>query len=291
MSFGANASKSSNQSTQQSQSQSYYDPKQTDLVDSYAKAVQAAGQPGGALAYTPYSGPGLSFGDPSALHDLTGYKTPQATASTYDATTVDPAAVNATTTQFMNPYTAGVVNTTAAQLARQNAIDNTNAAGQATAAGAFGGSRSAVLQNLNTDSYQRNLDQTVAGLNQQGYTEAQQAALGVAQGNQGAQNAAAAQNATAQTAVSQGNQQADLQAAQTKLQALGLSSQQAEAIFGSNWAAYLNSQTDPQAVQDRITQAMSLAPTGPLSNSSASGQSTGSNSSFGFTAAAPKGQG
>lgn len=300
MSFGGG------EQTTQSQGHSFYDPKQTALVDNYAQSVAAAAQPGGALAYKPYSGPGLSFGDPSSLTALANYTAPTANASTYQAATINPSSVPTVTAQpltgvdlsgYMNPYTQSVVDTTNAQLARQNQIDNTNAAAQATAAGAFGGSRSAVLQNLNTDSYQRNLAATDAQLNQANFANAQGAAqtdiansltaqqanqnagLTIGAANQNAQNTAGQFNAGAANTASLANQQADLAAAQTKLQALGLNAQQAQAMWGTDWAQFLNSQTDPQAVQQLVTQAYGLIPTAPLSQQSSFGQ--GVNFKFG----------
>lgn len=308
MSFSGNSSNSKSQST----SQTHLDPTETGLVNQNAVGLsQAIQNPNSDISYKPYTGPGLNFGDPATLQGLTTYQAPTATGTGYTAAQIAPGAVPGVTagqiastdlSPYLNPYTGDVINTTTAQLARQNQIDNTNAAGQATAAGAFGGSRAAVLQNLNTDSYQRNLDQTLAGLNASNFSQAQnaagqdiasklaaeqgnqQAGLSVAQANQGAQNQGLQFGAAAQNTASLANQQANLAAAQTKLQALGINEQQAEAMFGSNWAQYLNSQQDPQALQALVNQAFSILPTSPL----ASSQSTGSGSSAGFSFAAPK---
>lgn len=308
MSLGGNSSKSDSKSN----STTYYDPTQTGLVDNYATGVAAAANdPNSPLAYHPYSGPGLTFGDPTQLTNLQGYSAPKAAATTYQASTIDPSSVpNVTAGQiastdlskYMNPYNQNVIDTTNADIARSQAIAGAGADSQATASGAFGGSRSAVLRNLSDDSYIRAQAATDAQLRQQGYTNAQQAAgqdigtklqadqgnqqagLTIGQANQAAQNTAAGTNAAAQNTASLANQQADLQAAQTKLQALNINQQQAEAIFGANWAQYLNSQQDPQAVQALVNQAMGLIPTSPLGTSS----STGSSSSFGFSASMPK---
>jgi hypothetical protein len=231
-------------SSGQQQSSTFYDPAQVGLVDNYAQGVQAAAN--GALAYQPYSGQSLSFGDSAPLTSLTGYQAPTVSAGQLSDTNLSP---------YTNPYEQSVVDATSSQLARQNQIDNTNAAAQATAAGAFGGSRSAVLQNLDTDSYQRNLDQTLAGLNQANYTQAQQAAQSDIAGNLQAQ---------------QSNQQAATSAAQARLSALGLTAQEAEQLYGANWQQYLNQQQYPLSLQQLVTQAYGLVPAGPLSESSGS---------------------
>ena len=107
---------------------------------------------------------------------------------------------------YMNPYTDQVINSTLADLSRQAQIQDQNDAARATQAGAFGGSRSAVLQNLDDDSFARAAASTLAGLNQQNYTQAQ--------------GAAEIDLARAQTA-SQANQAAGLQGAQLNLGAAG----------------------------------------------------------------------
>jgi hypothetical protein len=308
MSLGGSSSKQSSTST----GQTYYDPAQTGMVDQFAQGVAAAGAPGGALAYKPYTGPGLSFGDQGPLQGLLNFKAPQAVGVGYNASTIDPSSVpNVTAGQlattdlspYLNPYTQDVANTTISQAMRAKGIGDVAAQGQATQAGAFGGSRSAVLQNLNDASWQQNLQSTLAGINQQGFTQAQQAAqqdisgrLQAAQGNQqagltigqaniGAENAAKAAGATAANTASLANQQAGIQGAQVIQNALGISDQQAQQIFGANWQQYLNSQTDPQAIQQLITQAYSLIPTGALSSQNA--KSSGSSGSFNFALPMP----
>jgi hypothetical protein len=122
---------------------------------------------------------------------------------------------------YMNPYTSGVINSTLADLNRQQQIQDQTDAAKATAAGAFGGSRSAVLQNLDHDSYARTAASTLAGLNQANFTQAQTAAQS---------------DLARQLTASQANQSAALQAAQfnqnTGLQAAGLNLNAAGALAG-----------------------------------------------------------
>ncbi len=303
MSFGTNQSSSQ----QQSQSDTYYDPTQTGLIDQY---VSTAPTVASQLAYTPYTGPGLSFGNPSALGSLTSYSAPTVSGSSYAPSTIDPSSVgnvqagqiaSTNLSPYMNPYTSDVADTTAAQLARQNQIQQTNDAAQATSAGAFGGSRSAVLQSLDDDNYQRDLNQTLAGLNQANFTQAQgaaqtdianqlqaglqdqQADLAVDQANQSAANQAGQFGATEAQNAALANQSAAQAAAQTQLSALNLGTQQASDLYGANWQQYLNSQTAPLAVQQVINQMYGLVPNKPLdqSDSSSTSQSDGVNFGIG----------
>lgn len=294
-----------NESTTQKQSESgtYYDPTQVGMVDQY---VSTAPTVASQLAYTPYTGPGLSFGDPSTLDSLTSYSAPTVSGSSYAPTTIDPGAIGnvqagqlstADLSPYMNPYTSDVADTTADELARQNQIQQTNDAAQATAAGAFGGSRSAVLQSLDDDNYQRDLNQTLAGLNQANYTQAQgaaqtdianqlqaglqdqQADLVVDQANQTAQDQAGQFDAAQAQNAALANQSAAQAAAQTQLSALNLGTQQASDLYGADWQQYLDSQTAPIAVQQLIDQMYGLVPTSPLSQSASSdtSQSNGVN--------------
>lgn len=239
---------SSSSQKQQSQSSSSYDPQLTGLLVNRAHDANTAAAQN---PYQSYSGTPLSYGAAT----IGAGAVPQVHAGQLSSSDLSG---------YMNPYTQDVVNTTTSALARQNQIDNTNAAGQATQAGAFGGSRSAVLQNLNTDSYQRNLGQTVAALNQANFGQAQGAAQSDIAGrmqadlaNQGAAYNVANTNAANQNTASQFNS-------------------------GQNWQQYLNAQNYPFLIQQMLNQSYGLLPSSPLSQST----SSGSGSSFGFSAAA-----
>jgi hypothetical protein len=107
---------------------------------------------------------------------------------------------------YMNPYTQQVVDSTLADLGRQQQIQDVNDASAATRAGAFGGSRSAVLQSLDDANFARTAASTAAGLRQADFTQAQGAA----------QN-----DLSRQLAASQSNQAAGLQSAGLNLNAAG----------------------------------------------------------------------
>jgi len=77
---------------------------------------------------------------------------------------------------YQNPYTSQVINQTAADLARQEAMQQNVIGAQATRAGAFGGSREAIQRAATSGEYQRNLANLSANLRQTGYQQAQTAA-------------------------------------------------------------------------------------------------------------------
>jgi len=79
---------------------------------------------------------------------------------------------------YMNPYTQNVIDTTMADLdtARQQALNSTGAA--ATAGGAFGGDRHAIMEAQNNADYMNQVARSSAQLRNQGYQNAQAAAMG-----------------------------------------------------------------------------------------------------------------
>lgn len=77
--------------------------------------------------------------------------------------------------QYLNPYTGAVVDTTISQLQRQHNVLQNQANAKAAAAGAFGGSRQAVMNAENNRNYMDTAAQTVAGLNNQNFAQAQAA--------------------------------------------------------------------------------------------------------------------
>lgn len=169
----------------------------------YANASQSADK----YAYTPYTGERVagfnptqtqSFGaltdaanDPTATNALNQSMGVFSGLQGYQAPTINPTAVQAKQlastdlTPYLNPYTDQVVNTTLSDLqhARQQQGVTDNA--QATAAGAFGGTRQAVLDANTTNDYLRNVAATSAGLRSSAFGNAQQAALSdIGQANQ-----------------------------------------------------------------------------------------------------------
>lgn len=104
--------------------------------------------------------------------------------------------------QYLNPYTANVVDTTLGALSRQNDLINNKTNAQASKAGAFGGGRQAVANSENNRAFLDTAASTTANLYDKGFNNAQQA-IGVDQNRA----LSAAQN----------NQQADLAVGQSNL--------------------------------------------------------------------------
>jgi hypothetical protein len=77
--------------------------------------------------------------------------------------------------QYMNPFTGAVIDTTMQQLGRQNDILQNQTNARASAAGAFGGSRQAIGNAENNRSFMDTAGRTIAGLNNQNFAQAQAA--------------------------------------------------------------------------------------------------------------------
>ena len=105
-----------------------------------------------------------------------------------DATNVDP---------YMNPYTQEVINASAAELQKQEQMAQNTLDAQASAAGAYGGSRHGVAQAETAGQYADAQAAMIADLYSQGYTQAQQAAIQEQIANQNAGLAGAGLQLTA----------------------------------------------------------------------------------------------
>ena len=92
-------------------------------------------------------------------------------------------------TQYTNPYETQVVQNTMSDLDRQRQIEANQLAAQATARGAFGGSRDALMQSELSRNYGQQMANTAAQLRQAGFQNAQQlAGQDIGYGLQGSQN-------------------------------------------------------------------------------------------------------
>lgn len=112
--------------------------------------------------------------------------------------------------QFMNPYTSMVTGQTMADLERQRQMQMNTLGQQASAAGAFGGSRHGVAEALTNEGFARQGAQAFGNLQQQGFNTALQAA----QVQQGIQSGLAGQGFQfgQQIGQKQGQQGADMTA-------------------------------------------------------------------------------
>tara|TARA_R110002126_G_scaffold91189_7_gene217101 strand:- start:199 stop:3312 length:3114 start_codon:yes stop_codon:yes gene_type:complete len=78
--------------------------------------------------------------------------------------------------QYINPYENQVVQNTISDLDRSRQMQQAQSGAQASAAGAFGGSRQALLEAENNRNYFDQVGKTTSGLRQQGFENAQQLA-------------------------------------------------------------------------------------------------------------------
>jgi hypothetical protein len=178
----------------------------------------------GAPAYTaPGAYQGASYTAPgayqSAAYSAPGpYQSPGPYASPGGAGMVDAATGKFTAgsaaqlggdeyRQFLNPYTQDVVNTTLANMRRQNNDTHAQIGARSAASGAFGGSREAIMRGQQDRSFGEQSGSTVAQLMAQGYDKATAQAMQNAQMRQqtGMQNTSL-QNAMSQFNAGQQNQ-------------------------------------------------------------------------------------
>lgn len=89
----------------------------------------------------------------------------------------DPGAFGARTMANMNPYTQAVTDRTMGNIERQRQMAMNDVGAQATAAGAFGGSRHGVTEALTNEAYGRQFGDMAANLNMQGFNNAQNMAM------------------------------------------------------------------------------------------------------------------
>lgn len=142
--------------------------------------------------------------------------------------------------QYFNPYEQQVVDLSLADLERQRMMQMAQMGAQASAAGAFGGSRQGVAQALTNEAFANQGGQLAAQLRQQGFTTA----LGASQQDVANQMQAALANQAARAAQEQFAQGTRLQAQQANQQAAAQAAQanQAAALQAANLRASAASQ-------------------------------------------------
>lgn len=177
-------------STQQQQQQQ---SSQTNTIDPDQKAMLMANYTSAqnrANSLTPYTGQ-LTAGFTPTQTQAQGLLTSAATDPTYAANnqaaingvqgilSSNPTAstiANSNLSQYENPYTSDVINASVTANERARQIANVNDNQTATAAGAFGGSRSGVANALTNQLYDQNDQSNIANLNSANFTQAQNAA-------------------------------------------------------------------------------------------------------------------
>lgn len=175
----------------------------------------------------------------------------------------DPQNVSAQTAaggiqNYMNPYTQQVIDTSMADLERQRQMQMNQMGQQASAAGAFGGSREGVAQSLTNEAFARQGGQLASGLRQQGF----QTALGASQQDVANQMQADLANQQAGAQAAQFGQQQGLQAQLANQQA-GARAQE----FGQQQglqAQMANQQAQLAGSQQRLGAGQQLANIGNL---------------------------
>jgi hypothetical protein len=170
----------------------------TDASKSIASGV--AGMP----SYVPYTGqlsPGMSGNQTMAYNLMPGLLgqgssiigsgvNGATTAAGFTAPQISADNVNATTQGLLSPYTQNVVDATNNEIDRSKTLNQQNVDAQFSAAHALMGDRAGVAQAENNRNYDLIKANTDAALYGQGFTQAQNAALGIAGQNQNAALAA-----------------------------------------------------------------------------------------------------
>lgn len=219
-------------------SQNYTPAALQQLQDIYSKASSAASTP-----YTPYSGQitaGLTDTQKSgianvnaAAHSAQPYYDTAAGYAKTGASAIDPSQIN----RYLNPYTQSVINSTQANFNESNGQQQQQVVGNAALKGALGGDRVGVAQAELARQQKLAQDPVIAGLNQQNYTQALQAA----QADRGA-----AQNGASQFAgLGTGSQNAALQGAGAQLTAGGAEQAANQAGLNAQYQQFLNQQAFP----------------------------------------------
>jgi soluble lytic murein transglycosylase-like protein len=143
----------------------------------------------GATPYTPYGGELVSPVNQQQYTGIGGINQNAYTALPYlqSAESTLQGAANPLTAgqiqQYYSPYQQDVVGATEAQFNNQNAIQQQQVLGNAAAQGALGGDRTAVAQSVLAGQQQAQEAPVIAGLENQGYTQALQTAAGQFQQN------------------------------------------------------------------------------------------------------------
>jgi len=140
-----------------------------DMINNMSKGGGFGGQP----MYISGGGSGPDYKMNTPGQELYDYDPAMVDSATYQAAQLSDADID----QYMNPYTQNVIDTTMADLdkARLNALNSTGAA--ASRGGAFGGDRHGIMEAQNNADYLSQVARSSAQLRNQGYQNAQNAAL------------------------------------------------------------------------------------------------------------------
>jgi hypothetical protein len=184
---------------------------QTQLQGNLSTANQLAQQP-----YQAYSGPTVApfSADQTAAFNAIRQNV-GSTQPVFDLAQSQVQNLPQTTQSLLNPYLANVEGDTVSNIQRAAALQGQTEAANATAAGAYGGTREAVQQGVIASEAQRNIGQAINQIQSQGYNTAQNAALSQAAAEGNIASAGQSANLQGISALNQvGQQQQTLQQAQ-----------------------------------------------------------------------------
>lgn len=175
-----------------------------DVLANYDKVTNQAFQTA-ATPYTPYTGQLVAGTTPQQQQGYSGINAAQGVSAPYFNTAqgligqgtqgYTPTAFNAANVgQYESPYTQDVINSTMANINQNNAIQQNQLQGNAIASGAWGGDRADLARNDLARQQALASNQTIAGLENQDYSQAlgqfnQQNQLGLQTAGLGAQTA------------------------------------------------------------------------------------------------------
>jgi hypothetical protein len=212
---------------------------------------------------------------------VSGYAPQTITAGQLSTTNLQP---------YMDPYTQSVIGATMDDLGRQTQQQLQGNAATATAAGAYNGTRQGVEDSLTNEAAQRTAASTLAGLNSQNYTQAQQAAqsdiagnLAAQQGNVRAGLAGQGVNLSAAQALG-GLSNAQLGQAEGLNSLLGQAGygqqQQAQTADTASYQAWLQNLQNQIGLQGLTNQSLGLIPKTGTTSTSGAGSSNTATSAF-----------
>lgn len=244
-----------------------------------ANALQAAGQGTGQyLGYQPmtvkqnFSAPQVQAFNTANIPQIKGIdiRPYRYTPMTVSGEGYDAAQLAGTDlSPYMNPYEDQVIGNVTRDLSEAQQMQQNLASAQAGAANAFGGSRHALMEAQTVKDYMRNVGDVTSQLRQQGFQNAQQAALADIAALNRAGEFGAAQNLQAQLA----NQQAQARAKEFYgQQRLALNQQDLQAQLANQKAFLQGGQFSQQAAlanQAAMLQAMGMGQKGQLANQQA----------------------
>lgn len=236
--------------------------KSTSTVQQYTPSAQAMSTYGGLLSqaqtlgsqpYQPYNAPlvaGLSPTQQTGISNVnaaSGVQNPYlAQAQQYAASGAAPvSSVGADDiSKYFNPYQSNVINSTMANIRENNQQQQSSLLGNAAAQGALGGDRSRVAQAELARQQNLASNQTLAGLQSQGYSQA------LTEANSQQQNAQANAARQAQAAYTFGNlgttaQNSALTGANAQLQAGGLEQQNQQQQLSAAYQQFMRQQAFP----------------------------------------------